>query len=867
MKRILTMIMVFSIAGLLAVTRNVPSEYNSIQAAINACNNGDIVLIAAGTYNENINFQGRLITVTSNYIDNHNPQTILDTVINGTGTGSVVTFSTGEDTTAVLTGLSIKGGNYNLGGGISVRNASPKLANLCLYDNTGAFAAGIYLQSSNAILKNLTVCHNTGLGLRIMASCQSTVSNCILYYNTDGLINLSSLSTISFCDIQETVEGLGNICIDPMFIDGDNHDYTLQEGSPCKNTGSPFCGPDFDGTCPDMGALFLQNSEESVFVNLEAVSFEDMADPTATVEFVGTTVACLCSVSSIYWDFGDGTTSTQISPTHIYQHGGCFTVCLTAVSDLANEFSCVRERYLTIYTKITANDISGTLEYLSSPFYIENTVFVNAEDHLTVEPGVEIYFGTGAGLAVYGQITALGTETGNILFQPYNNQVCGEIYISSAASNNLSYCHFTGFIQIGSASTENGQTTFENCIIENNVIYGLKLIDGNGTVRNSIIRNNGTNENFGAGLYIASPHVMAENNQFSGNRICTIQIWCLNGLETILQDNTIINGNLNTAVIAVMGNSSATIMGNDISNGSMGIGFDTDSYAHILNNVIHDNYWGIDLYFTNLSNPTYIQGNLVKNNYGSGILLRSSSAFISNNTIVNNNTLHSVDEAGIWFTGSNDSQIVNNIIWGNTNDFGRSETTSTPEASYNLTEFPLTEIVADMGNNLYGDPDFLSETDFRLSANSPCIDSGDMSPVYYELIPIDLQGLPRVFDGDNNGLDVIDRGCYEYNPAQGNDDDILPIPDRLKVVVYPNPFNPMINISFVLNENGNARVNIYNLKGQLVQTLAEGKFNAGMHNLSWDGTDIKNKRVSSGIYFCSVRYDKQTILKKMVLQK
>src|SRR5262245_23192392 len=67
-------------------TLNVPADYPTIQSAINAANNGDTVLVAPGTYYENINFNGKAITVTSS-------SGASATIIDGSHNGTVVTFN------------------------------------------------------------------------------------------------------------------------------------------------------------------------------------------------------------------------------------------------------------------------------------------------------------------------------------------------------------------------------------------------------------------------------------------------------------------------------------------------------------------------------------------------------------------------------------------------------------------------------------------------------------------------------------------------------------------------------------------------------------------------------------------------------
>src|SRR5947199_10128278 len=70
-------------------TLHVPSDIPTIQGAIDASANGDIVLIAPGTYYENVNFKGRAITVTSE----QGPQV---TIIDGRYLAPVVSFTSAE---------------------------------------------------------------------------------------------------------------------------------------------------------------------------------------------------------------------------------------------------------------------------------------------------------------------------------------------------------------------------------------------------------------------------------------------------------------------------------------------------------------------------------------------------------------------------------------------------------------------------------------------------------------------------------------------------------------------------------------------------------------------------------------------------
>jgi hypothetical protein len=144
----------------------------TIQDGINAAANGDTVLVAPGTYKENINFSGKAILVASS----GGPKV---TIIDGGGLGSVVTFSTGEMNSSVLRGFTIQNGNSS---GVYINFASPVIENNVITNNTANSGGGMDIEgpSTAKILHNSFTSNDAsseGGGIELNAAGSARIEN------------------------------------------------------------------------------------------------------------------------------------------------------------------------------------------------------------------------------------------------------------------------------------------------------------------------------------------------------------------------------------------------------------------------------------------------------------------------------------------------------------------------------------------------------------------------------------------------------------------------------------------------------------------------------------------------------------------
>ncbi|UCH11026.1 MAG: T9SS type A sorting domain-containing protein [Fidelibacterota bacterium] len=152
----------------MGTTINVPDDYDTIQAALNAAQSGDTVLVQSGTYYENI------IWPDMNGIKLLSAGDTSNTVIDGSANGSVIDMNPSIstiDSTTEISGFKITNGNTSsLGGGMTISNASPVLRRLWITGNTASGAwlsiggGGIYISDGSPALTDVTVSGNTTSG-------------------------------------------------------------------------------------------------------------------------------------------------------------------------------------------------------------------------------------------------------------------------------------------------------------------------------------------------------------------------------------------------------------------------------------------------------------------------------------------------------------------------------------------------------------------------------------------------------------------------------------------------------------------------------------------------------------------------------
>lgn len=231
-------LLVSGVAGGMTWFVHPDSALNSIQAGLDFCSSDDTVLVAVGTYYENLiwpNTQG------INLIGESGADT---TIIDGGGIGSAVTINTGVDSTTIIKAFTIQNGFAYGGGGIWCLNSSPTIIGNTITKNTADYGGGIGCSYASPTITRNIIINNTanyGGGIECYYASPIITGNTITENTANekgsGLFCLGSSPTIDSCTVSGN-NGDGVYCASgsrPVVNYNnitDNTGYGLQNGGP-----------------------------------------------------------------------------------------------------------------------------------------------------------------------------------------------------------------------------------------------------------------------------------------------------------------------------------------------------------------------------------------------------------------------------------------------------------------------------------------------------------------------------------------------------------------------------------------------------------------------------------------------------------
>ncbi len=149
----------------------------------------------------------------------------------------------------------------------------------------------------------------------------------------------------------------------------------------------------------------------------------------------------------------------------------------------------------------------------------------------------------------------------------------------------------------------------------------------------------------------------------------------------------------------------------------------------------------------------------------------------------------------------------------------------------------------------------------RLSPENPGVSGSGTLAIVEIALSENVTPIVRVrYELRDSENDLIGMGqTSEINSA------VLPNEFGLKPA-YPNPFNPSTNLTFTLPEAANVTLRAFNVMGQQVSTILDGRYEAGEHSLVWSAENSKSA-LPTGVYFLRLDALGRSSLQKVVLIK
>ncbi len=891
---------------------HIPDDFSTIQQGINASVNGDTVLVAPGTYYENINFNGKSIVVASYYLTTRDTSYIAQTVIDGNQKGTVVTIASGEDSTTALCGFVITNGyiedfdyTTKIASGIMCGNHSSVVLSHLIVEKNNIFESNINrvsgigcFDNSNLTMEFVVLRENEERAMICRDSSKVKIFNSSVYNNSGGGIYCEDCGiTINDVTIRDNISKSGGIGIFARYSN-----LVIKNSKILRNKGNLIGITSLSST---RGAgICVWDSK----LDIDNVRIESNSGFAGEFGSHGNGMFCYNSLVNIKNSYVASNTST-FSSTLMYGGGIAFRDCALVQLYNTKIVENFARRGGGIYTKNSILDLDkvliranhtieegGGIYNDNSDVSIKNSS-INRNLSETTGGG---FFCTNDNAKIEFNKTELNSVYYNRAFESGNDFACDSLITINAVLDTFTINRMD---TVFADPVDNFNITWQQALVQpvSADMYvseqgdddndGLSESTPFKTINKAMLTVladslNPHTVHVGPGLYSPSktgesfPVIVKSHVSVVGDNPNTtildaeqqnrvVQLYKVNNMR--FQDFTIRNGNSNND-----GGGIHTYLSNKIVFKELVVSNNTASSS------------GGGIYCSARYQSEYnilLKKILVYNNksgfYGSGICVRGGEYTLENMTVYNNNRFDTLNNnyeyddrsGGIALVMGSKVNLINSIIAENYPSNIRSFTIP-PLGGDNILTVLFSNIQGGqdsieiknelffinwLDGNIDAEPMFVGGEpfDYHLTEASPCIDAGTAFYVWEGDTLVNMD--EREYSGP-----APDMGAYEYGVLNRIESASAPLRFEL-AQNYPNPFNPVTQISYQLPHTDHVRLTVYDVLGREVKALVDADRPAGTHKVKWDGRDASGKTVAASVYFYRIETDEFTRVKKMVL--